>query len=159
MADQLFTKIRIVLLFSILFIPGCDKKKCDVIPNVTVDFTINLNTPPFNTLQAPGNSVEVPINHAPYADGFDNNGIVIYRRTNDEFIAFDRTCTFPHQESVAIEKQPDDPTTAKCPECESEFLLPSYGSPLEGSSASCPLKEYNTTYYANRNAVRVVNFR
>jgi len=154
------SKLRIFLLICILsfFHITCNKEKYDVIPDVLVDFYIDLNDPEFFDLNAIGNYVLVNsnTNNLGYkASGYDDNGIIIYRAQVDEFIALDRTC--PHDyaldgTSVAVDV---DGIYAECPLCNSIYALPSYGTPTSGPS-KYPLKMYRTSF--NGQFVHVTNY-
>lgn len=146
------------MVFVPLFFVQCDQDSCDVIPDVRVEFTINMYTPPYNTLQAVGNSLEIPVNKSLYAGGYNNNGVIVHRRLIDEFQAYDRTCTFNHGGSVAVEISKDNPLIAICPECDSKFYLSSGGIPSDDSKAPCPLKNYNADFYEAVNEVSVYNY-
>jgi len=144
------SKLRIFLLICIfsLFHFSCNKDENDVIPDVLVDFYIDLNDPEFFDLNAIGNHVLVnsSTNNLGYkASGYDNNGIIVYRAQVDEFIALDRTC--PHNyvldgTSIAVNV---DGIYAECPLCNSTYALPSYGTPASGPSRY-PLKMYRTSF-------------
>lgn len=154
------SKLRIFLLICILslFHITCNKEEYDVIPDVLVDFYIDLNDPEFFDLNAIGNFVLVnsSTNNLGYkASGYDNNGIIIYRAQVDEFIALDRTC--PHDyaldgTSIAVDV---DGIYAECPLCNSIYALPSYGTPTSGPS-KYPLKMYRTSF--NGQFVHVTNY-
>jgi len=144
------SKLRIFLLICIfsLFHVSCNKEENDVIPDVLVDFYIDLNDPEFFALNAIGNHVLVNsrTNNLGFkASGYDDNGIIIYRAQADEFIALDRTC--PHDyvndgSSIAVDV---DGIYAECPVCNSTFALPSYGTPTSGPSRY-PLKIYRAAF-------------
>ncbi|MFP4489212.1 MAG: Rieske (2Fe-2S) protein [Bacteroidales bacterium] len=144
------SKLSIFLLICIvsLSLSSCKKQNNDVIPDVTVDFYIDLTDPVFFDLNAIGNHVLVNYNtnNLGYkASGYDNNGIIIYRSQTDEFIALDRTC--PHDyvlngTSIAVNV---DGIYAECPLCKSTYALPSFGTPTSGPS-KYPLKMYRTSF-------------
>ncbi|MDZ7738309.1 MAG: hypothetical protein U5K32_04385 [Bacteroidales bacterium] len=154
------SKLSIFLLICIvsLSLSSCNKQKNDVIPDVTVDFYIDLTDPVFFDLNAIGNHVLVNYNtnNLGYkASGYDNNGIIIYRSQTDEFIALDRTC--PHDyvldgSSIAVNV---DGIYAECPVCKSTYALPSFGTPTSGPS-KYPLKMYRTNF--NGQFVHVTNY-
>ena len=139
--------LSIVVLSAILLIIfGCkkDKQGQTEIPYVIVDFTID---PQFNNLNNVGD-VEV------FTGGY--RGIIIYRKAIDEFIAFERTCTYDPQKSCS--KLYIDPGTNilaidTC--CGSTFLLLD-GIPTKGP-ASIPLKQYRTSFDAANSLLRVYN--
>ena len=154
------SNLRIFLVFIILFSLSlsCKNEKYDVIPDVIVDFYIDLNDPEFFDLNAIGNFVFVSssTNNIGYkAAGYDNNGIIIYRSQADEFIAYDRTC--PHEyvldgSSVAVGAEG---IYAECPVCGSLYALPSFGTPTSGPS-QYPLKLYKVRF--NGQFIHVTNY-
>ena len=109
----------------------------DLIPNVYVNFNIQLNSAEFSNLQAVGNSE--------YVTG-GVKGIILYRYDFDTFLAFDRACSF--RPSIDCERVKIDNKTGttlltdSC--CGSKFLITD-GYPIEGS-ALLPLKRYNTSF-------------
>lgn len=75
-------KLPIILLFFIVLTSlSCRKNKTNPVPQVYVDTTININLPTYNALTGVGGWAYV-------AGG--SKGIVVYRRSISEFIAFDR---------------------------------------------------------------------
>ena len=148
----LVSKIRNFLLLLILVtgFTACKKDKNDVIPDVFVDFYIRLNDPQFFDLTAPLNSVYIDAstnNIGRNAAGYDGNGIIIYRASEEEFYAYDRTC--PHDFAVngkSIQINILDGIYGECPECKTKYGLPNFGSPLSGSVGRYPLKNYKTSF-------------
>ena len=142
------TVFIISFLFT-CFLISCSKEKNDVIPDVYIDFYISLNDPLFFDLAVPLNSVYVNAstnNMGSKAAGYDNNGIIIFRSQEYEFLAFDRTC--PHDYavnglSIQVNK---DMIYALCSECKSKYALPNFGTPLSGSVSRYPLKNYKTSF-------------
>ena len=131
--------IKISLKFLLTFflvanIFSCDNKH-QVVPNVYVNFYLSIYDPEFNHLAAPGNSI--------YVTG-GVNGILIYRVSQDEFKAFDRTCTFSVTDNCQITTDETGIFAVDSICCDSKFLL------LDGSvtngPATYPLKEYQTTF-------------
>ena len=108
------------------------RKKDDDFPNVAVNFDIDLNSVDFSCLNTTGNFVYV-------TGGAFGNGIVIYRKSIDEFKAFDRTCTYKSQEGCKIKV---DGIFAIDSCCGSKFLITD-GS-VNSKPATVPLKEYST---------------
>ena len=83
-----------VLLAALLMNSRC-KKDNDSIPNVSVDLTIYLSQPSSVKLNAVGGWI--------YTDG-GVRGIIVYRRSNDEFAAYERDCPFdPNAASARVE--------------------------------------------------------
>lgn len=146
-----YSKLRLFLLFSLL---GCLSIMCnrknDVIPDVTVDFMLDINDPEFVELNAIGGAVTVSSstnNWGRYAAGYAGNGIIISRGV-DEFYAYDRTC--PHDyaldgSSIRIDIDPTGFAKAVCPKCKTTYELISYGTPASGVGRY-PLKNYRTTF-------------
>jgi nitrite reductase/ring-hydroxylating ferredoxin subunit len=125
-----------VLFLSVLFFPyGCKDKNESRIPEVYVDFYININDPQFFDLQGVGNYVYVTGGVA---------GIIVYRKSEDEFVALDRCCSYNPDKRSKVEV--DTVTNQKiiCPCCKSEFSLDN-GYVLK-SPASAPLKQYQTEF-------------
>ena len=146
------TKITFFLLAVSLFILtcSCKKNKNDVIPNVYVDFTIDLADPEFISLISIGETVVInkfTNNFGLRAAGFAENGILIHSGI-DEFFAYDRTC--PHDyvlngSTIKIEIDNSSSIYAVCPECKTKYGLPVNGTPVEGIGRY-PLKNYKTNY-------------
>ena len=135
-------------LLSVL-ICACKKNKNDVIPNVFVDFTIDLADPEFISLTSIGETVTVnkfTNNFGYLAAGFAENGIIIHSGI-DEFFAYDRTC--PHDyvlngSTIKIEIDKSSSMYAVCPECKTKYGLPVNGTPVEGAGRY-PLKNHKTS--------------
>ena len=138
-----------LILVLPLFITSCTKNKNDVIPDVYIDFNISLNDPEFYNLSSPLTSAYVSAstnNIGLYAAGYDNNGIIIFRYVEDEFLAYDRTC--PHDFKVndkSVQVNIIDDIYAICPVCSTKYALPSYGTPASGIG-QYPLKNYKTAF-------------
>jgi nitrite reductase/ring-hydroxylating ferredoxin subunit len=148
---SLFSKIRyfsITITLAVIF-SSCNKKN-DVIPDVTVDFSINLNDPEFTALNAIGGIalINASTNNIGWrAAGYDGNGIILFAG-NGEFYAYDRTC--PHDYavnglSVKINIDPSDSFYAICPVCNTNYALFSAGTPSKGIG-QYPLKNYKTSF-------------
>ena len=129
----------LLLTFVLIFSLSCRKEeKNNVLPNVSVDVYIYINNPSYINLTVVGGWVYV---------GGGIRGILVYRKSSSEFIAFERNCTY----------QPDDPCSTVVVDksaiiavdtcCHSEFLLTD-GSVIK-APASVPLKVYRNTYDGN----------
>lgn len=127
------------LLVSIIFLASCRKENPQpVIPEVYVSFFINPNSTEYQEINAPGGWVTV-------TGGY--RGIILYRLSMNEFLAFERTCPWdPFEEKSRIEVE-ESGTTAACPVCGSKYILLD-GSPFEGPSTYL-LKQYHTSYDGN----------
>lgn len=139
------SNIIIFIILSLLFANISCKDKDDVIPYVYIDFYLYLSDPDFSNLNAVGNYVYV-------TGGF--SGIVIYRKSLEEFVAFDRACTFqPSKECERVEID-ESGLFAICPCCNSKYTITD-GYVYEGV-ATRPLKEYGTSYDGN-NTLHIFN--
>jgi nitrite reductase/ring-hydroxylating ferredoxin subunit len=131
---------------------SCNKKN-DVIPDVYVNFTLNLNDPQFVNLSGFGGSVAVDSrtnNWGLDAAGYDGNGIIICNG-DPEFYAYDRTC--PHDYvvnslSIKVNIDPTSSTFAICPKCGTKYALTVGGTPASGIGRY-PLKNYKTSLQGN----------
>jgi nitrite reductase/ring-hydroxylating ferredoxin subunit len=150
MKKQSKISLFFIVLLLLVLLYSCKKNKNDVIPNVYIDFTINLNDPEFISLTSVGESVTVNRNTNNFgvrAAGFASNGIIIHRGI-DEFFAYDRTC--PHdyalnESAIKIEIDKSSSMFAVCPECKTKYGLPVNGTPVEGAGRY-PLKNYKTSF-------------
>jgi hypothetical protein len=129
---------------------SCKKSKNDVIPDVYVDFTIDLTDPEFVILTSVGQTVTInqyTNNFGSRAGGYSGNGIIIHSGI-DEFFAYDRTCPHDYAEdgsSVRIDIDQSSSLFAVCPVCKTKYGLPVNGTPAEGIG-KYPLKNYKTSF-------------
>lgn len=149
MHKYLNSNLRIFFItFSfIIFLFSCGKEEQHVIPDTYVDFVIRLNDPLFIDLNSIGNSVIVTIQYFGYnSAGYNDHGIIVYRASQTEFYAFDATCTFEEQLNFAVQLESPVDLTAKCPNCKSEYILPSYATPGKDGPAVYGLKQYHADF-------------
>ncbi len=130
------SKIHIFLLTAILlFFADCENNE-DRVPYKPVDFYIYMSDPQFTELHSYYNPVMVTGGVV---------GIVIYRKSEEEFVALERNCTYKPSDRCGV--VPDSTgLTLKCPCCDSEFSTPADGFAEEGSLATKPLIMYQTYY-------------
>ncbi len=139
----------LLLTLTVLLTVSCEKNKNDVIPDVYVNFYMDITGDIlFSDLNAIGNHVIVTSqtnNWGSQAAGYDNNGIIVYRSLPDEFNAYDRTC--PHDFAVngLSIKVNVDFTQAVCPRCSTCYALSAFGTPVSGPG-QYPLKNYKTRF-------------
>ena len=153
------SKLRIFLIgFAIILLFGsCTKRSEEIIPDTFVDFVINLDSPQFIDLNAIGNSVIVTSSYAGQnSGGYRGHGIIIYRASQTEFYAFDRTCTFEEGLDQAVNLNIPTDLSPICPACKSTYILPSLGYPDNDGPAIYPLRQYQTEFGGN--TVWVYNF-
>ena len=116
------------------------------IPYVKVDSYIFLQSPSGQPLNAVGGWI--------YLTG-GSRGVVIYRRAFDEFVAFDRHCTYHPEETCGkVEVDLTNSVMLKCICCASVFSLID-GSVLKGP-ASFPLLSYRAIL-SDANTLHVFN--
>jgi nitrite reductase/ring-hydroxylating ferredoxin subunit len=126
---------------------SCTKARNDVIPDVTVNFTLDILDPQFVNLTAIGSdTVDGQTNNWGIAasGGFDGNGIIIYNG-GDAYYAFDRTCPHDYDANGLSIKVKIDFTIATCPKCGTVYSLSASGTPASGIGRY-PLKNYRTSF-------------
>ena len=134
-----FYKVTMILIGFILVTinQGC-KKDSDEIPNVYVNFYININSTQYSELNNVGGFA--------YITG-GVRGILIYRRSVDEFLAFERNCPYQPSNSCAIVQVDNSRVIAVDSCCGSKFLL------LDGSVINGPATRQLKQYYAGFDGV------
>lgn len=125
---------------------SCSKAKNDVIPDVYVNFTLDINDPEFINLTAIGSdTVDAKTNNwGSGAAGFDGNGIILYNG-GDAFYAYDRTCPHDYEVNGLSVRVTIDFTIATCPKCGTVYSLAASGTPSSGVGRY-PLKNYRTSF-------------
>ncbi|MFM7309039.1 MAG: hypothetical protein ACKOZY_00360 [Flavobacteriales bacterium] len=112
---------------------GC-KDQNNLVPNVPVNITININQPDFFNLTVVSGWV--------YVTG-GSRGIIVYRKSVDEFVAIERHSSYQPADQCAVAVNADgvilqDPCSA------SQWLIMD-GSLVNGP-ASAPLRTYQTSF-------------
>ena len=133
-------KYIFLFLFSSIFVillANCRKDQ-DVIPYVAVDISFSVSDPNFFDLNSVGGWV--------YIIG-GSRGIIVYKKSSTEFMAYDRHCTYKPSTSCAKVDVDKSQITAVDSCCGSKFLLTD-GS-VVSSPATIPLKSYQTTFDGN----------
>ncbi len=140
-------KILFILMLAMLtLLTGCKKNKTHPVPSVPFDITIDLNLPSYNAL--------LGVSGYAYVNG-GSRGIIVYRRSIDEFVAFDRhspedpsgICAEP------LYPDPDNFLTLKDSCSGAKFSLYD-GSAISGSEFG--LRQYQTLY-GGSNLLRIYN--
>ncbi|MDZ7743202.1 MAG: Rieske (2Fe-2S) protein [Bacteroidota bacterium] len=135
--QKLYRLLLIVLLAGIYSSCGKESEQGQI-PYKYVNFSINPASIEFGSLNIPGNWAYV-------TGGY--RGIVIYHASQDNYFAFDRACTYDWDQDCAQVKVDDDNIIARCPCCESQYLLTD-GSPFDGPAIRS-LRQYTTHYDGN----------
>ena len=146
-----------ITLISTFSLSSCNKAVNNVIPDVFVDFTIDLLDPEFVNLSVIGisDTIDAATNNWGYKSaGYDGNGIIIYSGPN-EYNAYDRTCPYDYAVNNLSVKVKVDLSIAVCPHCGTKYALSTFGTPISGSG-KYPLKNYKTSFDENR-YIRVWN--
>jgi hypothetical protein len=145
------SKITILfLLTTFISLTSCHKYE-DVIPDTCVNLDIDFSDYEFFNLSVAGSSVvvtEFTNNWGACAAGFGGNGIIVYN-SGDGYFAYDRTCPYCYKvggTSVAVKI---DGVYAVCPECGTNYALPSYGTPTKAGPGQYMLKNYRTQLSGN----------
>ena len=119
-------------------------KENDIVPNVPVNFSSPLTDPRLSRLSTAGGAVALT--------GYGVAGIIIYRRIDNAYVAFDRCSTVNPQIKNAVVL--DDPNiTATDPVSGAKYSL-HYGSPVK-APAKTSLKQYSVIIAGN--TLQVVN--
>lgn len=130
--------IGVFLSLQLWINSGCNKKKNTVIPYVPVNIYIYPSDPTFNKLNTPGGWV--------YLSG-GSRGIIVYRRSNEEFVAYDRHCTYDTENTCGQVEVTSTQITAVDSCCGSEFVLTD-GSVVK-SPSTVPLQAYQVSFNGN----------
>jgi hypothetical protein len=121
------------LAWSAPFFTSCETNRGEIIPYVRVDLYLFLYA----------DLADMGIGATKVIKGEGVNGIVLYRISDLDFRAFDRTCTLFPEHNKAVVEDSSFFGVFECPECGSTYLLMNGGEPNSGP-ASYPLVEYRT---------------
>jgi hypothetical protein len=140
----LFTGTVVLLFASVVFFSSsCKKDDTDDIAQYYVDFTIFINEPAYINLNAIGGWMYI---------NAGTKGIIIYRRTQTEFTALERNCTYdPNASCSIIEVLSGISAIDSC--CTSRFSI--FDGSIINGPATRPLYQYRTTF--DGIALRVFN--
>jgi len=115
---------------------SCKKEEqAPEIPYVYVNFSINPDGTQYINLN-PVNGWETVVG------GY--KGILIFRKSVNEFVAFERTCPYDPGKEGAQVRVEESGITCYCPVCNSKYIMVD-GTPFEGPSRY-PLKQYAAVY-------------
>ncbi len=132
----------LILVFPVL--SSCSKEHQGV-PNLYCNLTIYINDPQ--------NIKLTTVNGFMYFNG-GNRGVVVYRKSQTEFAAYDRTCPYkPDDVNSIVSVDTTNNILIKDASCSSQFLL-SDGTPISGP-AVVPLKLFKTVF--DGTVLRVTN--
>ncbi len=130
-------------LFTFIF--SCKKSTNHPIPSIPFDITINTSLPSYNSLQGVGGWA--------YVSG-GVQGIVVYRKSTDEFVAFDRKSPIVSSEcKQPLTTNPDNFLHLDDSCTKAKFSLFD-GSPISGSEFG--LRQYQTQWNGS-STLRIFN--
>jgi len=137
----LFKNMALLSIFVIMFSHCNNDSDYAQIPNVYVNYDINLNLPQYSDLTNYGGYV--------YIDNEGYKGLIIYHSLSDEYMALERTCTFEPLKDCSVIYVDSSGIMLRCGQkdgdcCDSKFEMD--GSIISGP-ALYPLKKY----YVSRN--------
>ena len=122
-----------VTIIFLIFLISCGERN-NYIPDVFVNHEIDLNSPENISLSALGGNLVI--------ENQGYNGLIVYRFSNYEYHAFDKSCTYEPLTACA-EIDSISSSLAICTCCNSVFLLDQDGSVANGP-AILSLKRYST---------------
>lgn len=133
---KLFLSLTAFLI--IVGIGSCKKDVNNGVPITPVDIYLYTNNPSFINLNGVGGWV--------YITG-GVRGILVYRKSPSEFMAYDRNCTYQSSDACAtvVVDATNILATDTC--CHSKFSM--YDGSVTQAPAGLPLKAYNTTFDGN----------
>lgn len=129
------------------FIVGCrGKVPADQVPQILVDFSLNIMLPTYSRLQLVGEYAYIEAGY---------RGIVLYRSGLDRFQAYDRACTYAPSQICHRVSVVDSLMTLQCACCDSRFSLLD-GNAVRGPAA-WPLRTYRVDFDETTGRVRITN--
>jgi nitrite reductase/ring-hydroxylating ferredoxin subunit len=136
-------KIAFMLTACCLVFAGCKKDDANDVAQYPVDFYLYLNEPSNFALNAVGGYLYL---------GGGTKGIIIYRKTQTEFNAIERNCTYdPGENCSLVEVQSGITAIDSC--CGSKFSI--YDGSIITGPAAQPLYFYYTSYDPASNSLHV----
>jgi hypothetical protein len=135
-----------ILVVTLFFVTGCGKNNANPVPNIPFDLTIDINLPSYNALTGVGSWAYV---------NAGSRGVIVYRRSIDEFVAFDRHSPVDISGTCAEPLYPDqDNFLVLIDSCNNATFSLYDGSPISGSDFG--LRMYQT-FYNGTNLLRIFN--
>ncbi len=140
-------KIAFVITLSLIFfVSSCGKNNQNPVPSIPFDMTIDINLPSYYPLQGVGSWV--------YVLG-GSRGIIVYRRSLDEFVAFDRHSPMDPNGTCFLPLFPDQDNFLQLKDTCSSALFSLYdGGAISGSQFG--LRQY-ATQFNGLNLLRIYN--
>lgn len=142
---------KIIILFTLFVLGACKQKtnqtvSTNPVPSIPVNITLYPNDP-FNTIIQ-------SIGGWKYYDG-GINGIIIYRKSLEEFIAIERTSSYLPDNSAARVKVMSDNFTLRDTVSDSQWRM--FDGSVTKEPAQWPLRLYGTSYNTNTGTLKISN--
>jgi len=144
-------KIRIILMLAILTVlSACNRNNRHPVPYFQFDVTLNLNLPSYSPLMGVGGWA--------YLDNAGSRGVIIYRSSTNQFVAFDRHSPADEAGNCPSPLYPDPDNFFKLiDECNDGLFSLLDGSPWNDSQyTEWGLRAYETFFDGGTN-LRVFN--
>ncbi|HLW30270.1 MAG TPA: hypothetical protein VKX29_05375 [Brumimicrobium sp.] len=139
---------KIIFLTIILSLFACNKNKQHPVPYFSFNANINLNLPSYSNLQGVGGWA--------YVTGIGSKGVVIYRQSQQHFVAFDRHS--PAEGSLncpnGLEVDEENFLILNDPCSDAQFSL--YDGSIIGGNTKWGLRSYIVEYNGGQ-TVRIYN--
>jgi nitrite reductase/ring-hydroxylating ferredoxin subunit len=137
-------RIRFLLAAFSLLLVACVKNDGSLVPDVFVNYLVPINDPSISALNSPGGAVVI--------NGHGVAGLIIYRRSDGQYMAYDRCSTVNPEQKCAINL--DDPNLTATDPCSGAKFSMYDGSPVK-APAKRSLKQYNVSI--NNSYLQVIN--
>lgn len=141
--------IRNFLFIGILFLLfSCNRNNQHPVPYLQFDVNLNLNLPSYQPLQGVGGYA--------YVSGAGSKGVIVYRRSSNEFVAFDRHSPADTEGTCPSGLETDDENflVLNDPCSDAQFSL--YDGSIYSGDVEWGLRSY-TTHYNGGDYLRVYN--
>lgn len=135
MSNIRFSIILILSFFISFYFNACKKQNKNPIPETYVNFYLNISSTLYLKLASVGGWENI-------TGGY--KGIVVYRKSTDEFAVFERACPHDWENDSAFVSVESSGLILSCKSCLSEFLILD-GSVVQGPS-NLPLKQYKSDF-------------
>ena len=124
---------HILAIGTFLLLASCAKND-SLVPDVPVNFRAPLNDPRLSRLSSAGGVATI--------DGHGVAGLIIYRRPDNAYVAYDRCSSVNPDQKCAV--KPDDPTLTATDPCSGAKFSLYDGTPVK-APAKRPLRQYTVT--------------
>lgn len=141
-------KVLIAILFIVglsIFQSSCNKNNQNI-PYVAIDSYLNLNLPAYINLNGVGGWT--------YVSG-GNDGLIVYRQTQNNFMIFDRYCTYNVNGSCGAATVDSNNISITC-ECDGSKYQLFDGAVIQGP-ATVNLHQYRFEYSESQNQLHIYN--